>query len=54
MNDNEIDKHRIAGDISLILENGTYEEKQSLGRVIRSLNPNWKEILDSYNIILEN
>lgn len=39
MTENQIETHRVAGDITLILKNGSEEKRASLMRVIRYLNP---------------
>ncbi|HYE33341.1 MAG TPA: hypothetical protein VEH27_18100 [Methylomirabilota bacterium] len=46
----EIDRHRLAGEISLVLEHGTLEEKRSMARLIRRFNPNADAVLASYDI----
>lgn len=37
MDDSQIETQRVAGDITLVLKNGTEEERQSLIRVIEQL-----------------
>ena len=41
------------GEIYLVLENETDEEKQSMGRLLKMYNSNWEEVLDSFDIVLE-
>lgn len=53
LSDAQLELHRIAGDISLVLEHGSEDEKQSLGRLIRGERPDdYRQVLASYGITL--
>lgn len=51
MTDAEIERQRIAGEISLILEHGSEEEKQSMARLLMALRPeDYAVVLESYGV----
>lgn len=55
LSDSAIETLRVAGEISLVLEHGTPEEKRSMGRLLRDLRPaDYREVLQSYNINPDN
>lgn len=52
MNQGEIESQRIAGEMSLILENGSVTQKASLLRLLRQLKTSeeYETIRDSYDL----
>jgi len=54
INDEKLEKDRLFGEIYLVLENGTPEQKKFMGRLLKEHKiGNWEKVLEHYGISLE-